>query len=241
MFNRRAEKQELMDDLSLNNDELRKNLDELEIYNKWLGSKKSLIHALNIISEKYSQHLSNNKIVIADLCCGGGDLLRAVDQWAKSKNLTVELVGIDANPFMIEYATLKSGNYPNIHYKVINIFSHEFSTMRFDIVCINSSCHHFSDEDLVNLFKGLKEQTKLAIIINDLQRHWFSYYAIKLITKLFNISYLAKHDAPLSVLRAFRKNELANILKLANLQSFRIKWAWAFRWNVIVWLKSCGR
>ena len=123
----------------------------------------------------------------------------------------VELVGIDANSFMIEYATQKSQDYSNIHYKVINILSPEFTNMRFDIVCINSSCHHFSNEELVILFKRLAEQTKLAIIINDLQRHWISYYAIKFMSKIFNFSYLAKHDAPLSVLRAFRRDELVNI------------------------------
>ncbi len=238
MFNNRSTKQELMDDLSLSNDELRKNLDELEIYNNWLGCKNVLINSLNTIHEKYSSYIDTHKIIIGDLCCGGGDLLREIDHWAKSLNLTVELIGVDANSFMIEYAKQKSTEFPNIQYRVMDILSPEFSQMQFDIVCINSSTHHFNDEQLVYLCKRLSEQTKLAIIINDLHRHWFSYYAIKLITKIFDISYLAKHDAPLSVLRSFKKDELINIFKLANLHSFEIKWTWAFRWKAIVWLKK---
>lgn len=238
MFNNRSTKQELMDDLSLHNDKLRKNLDELEIYNRWLGGKNVLISSLDEIHKRCSSCMENNKIVIGDLCCGGGDLLRKIDQWAKSKNLLVKLIGVDANAFMIEYAKQKLAEFPNIQYHVMDILSPEFSQMQFDIVCINSSTHHFKDEQLIYLCKKLSEQTKLAIIINDLHRHWFSYYAIKLITKIFNISYLAKHDAPLSVLRSFKKEELINIFKLANLQTFQIKWAWAFRWAAIIWLKK---
>ena len=65
-----------MDDLSLSNNALRKNLDELEIYNHWLGSKKLLIRALNKIHKKYLLHINNSKIVIADLCCGGGRFIK---------------------------------------------------------------------------------------------------------------------------------------------------------------------
>jgi hypothetical protein len=44
---------------------------------------------------------------------------------------------------------------------------------------------------------------------------------------------MVKHDAPLSVLRAFTKRELVEILEKAGLIDYRIKWRWAFRWQVI--------
>lgn len=237
MFNKRSSKKELMDDLTLNTDVLRKNLQELSITNRWLGGKKTLLSALNKVAKKYQIILSQKKIIIADLGCGGGDLLNDISKWAKQHNVDVHIIGIDANPFMIEYAqTIKK--YQNIEFKILNIKAEEFKSMRFDIICLNTICHHFEDDDFVELLTQLKEQTTMAIIINDLHRHWFAYYSIKLISQILNFSYLAKHDGPLSVLRAFQKKELLQLLRQANLTTYQIRWTWAFRWQMIIWCRT---
>lgn len=236
MFRHRSTKSELMDDLTLDSDELRKNLDELELYNKWLGGKKVLISSLDKIYRKYLSCFTNQKTIIADLGCGSGDLTRAIDNWAKSKNMLADVIGIDANPCMTQYARDKSKMHSSINYQTLNIFSAEFSRLAFDIVCLNSVSHHFSDKALVDLLQQLARQTRLAIIINDLQRNWLSYYAIKAITGIFPVSSLAKHDAPLSVLKAFHKNDLINLFQQSNLKAYSIRWAWAFRWDIIIWL-----
>lgn len=235
MFNKRTTKNELMDDLLLASPALQKNLDELVTMNYWLGSKKALISALNKIYKKHTALFQHKKISIADLGCGSGDLLRAVSVWAKSKKLLVELIGFDANPFIVHYAGKKSQAFNNICYNVSNVMSDEFKTSKFDIICLSSFCHHIGDTELVDLLEQLKQQANLAVIINDLHRHWFAYYTIKIISKLFNLSYLAKYDAPLSVLRAFRKQELIHYAHLAKINHYEISWAWAFRWIMIIW------
>lgn len=234
MFSKRSDKKELLDNLNLSDFALIKNLNELDVYNHYLGGINTLINALNEIYRKRGDKF-NNKIIIADLGCGSGELLRVMADWAKTKNVELELIGIDANCHVILHAINKSQQYPTISYQVIDIFSPEFAAMQFDIVTINSVTHHFTDAALVDLFKSLSKQTNLAIIVNDLQRHWFSYYFIKYITMLPQFSYLVKHDAPLSVLRAFTKHELEIILKQADISDYELRWAWAFRWKLIIW------
>lgn len=236
MFNERLNKKELLDDFSLNDDELRTNLDEMEILNQWIGSKNLLIHALDQIQNKYTSYFSQHPITLGDLGCGNGDLLRAIDQWSKAKNINIKLIGIDANPFVTQYAIQKSQRY-QIEYLTKDILSPQFLQHQFDIVSLNSICHHFDNETLIHLLQKLIKQTRVAIIINDLQRHWLSYYSIKLISKIFNFSYLAKHDAPLSVLRAFQRKDLIYLLNQAGITSFDLNWSWAFRWKLIIW---CG-
>jgi 2-polyprenyl-3-methyl-5-hydroxy-6-metoxy-1,4-benzoquinol methylase len=162
--------------------------------------------------------------------------LRSISRWASAKNINVELIGFDANPFMIQCALNQSQSYANIQYRVLDIFSPEFKDIKFDIVTLNSICHHFSNQYLLDLYKQLKLQTRLAVIVNDLHRHRISYYAITWLSRISNFSYLAKHDGPLSVLRAFHKNELVGLLNSANITSFQIRWYWAFRWELIIWL-----
>lgn len=238
MLNKRSKKKELIDDLTLSHEALTANLNELEIINRWLGGTKSLIDSLNKIHQEHACYMKEHTIIIGDLGCGGGDMLRTISQWAQQNCIKVELIGIDANPFIIEYAIKKSDLFPNLQYKVLNIFSSEFKKIPFDIITINTVCHHFSDSQLIELFSELKEQVKLAIVINDLQRHWISYFGITILTKIFNLSYLAKHDGPLSVLKAFQKKEWKKIFRYAAINFYEIRWRWAFRWEIIIWPKS---
>jgi SAM-dependent methyltransferase len=230
MFKNRSYQAELMDDLSLASDALRKNLDELEVINYWLGGNQVVINALNKIS---SQLPDNQVIRIADLGSGGGDTLREIAKWARRKGIKVELIGLDANNFMIEYAQAKAQQYPEISFEKRDIFSEDFQNQSYDLVICGLFCHHFTNEELIQLFQNLQKKSRIGFIINDLHRHWFAYYSIKWITWLVGGSYLVQNDAPLSVLRAFRKKELTDLLQKAGVQNFKIRWFWAFRWQVI--------
>lgn len=235
MFSKRSREKELMDDPALDGAALTQNLQELEAVNRWLGGKSTLISALDRVCLPPADPFKGRAITIADLGCGGGDLLRAVHDWARARHLNVELIGIDSNPFMVRYAIEKSGTCSTIRFNTVDVLSDAFREMRFDIACLNTFCHHLSDADLVKLLKRLATQTSTAIIINDLHRHWIAYLSIKWITRLLDFSYLAKHDGPLSVLRAFRKRELIDLIKRANFNSYQIRWRWAFRWELILW------
>ena len=79
----------------------------------------------------------------------------------------------------------------------------------------------------------MKNNSTLGFFINDLHRHPVAYLFIKIITKLFSKSYLVKNDAPLSVLRGFRKNEWQQIFEKSGITNYSIKWKWAFRYLVI--------
>ncbi|WP_026463406.1 methyltransferase domain-containing protein [Adhaeribacter aquaticus] len=236
MFKKRSQELELMDDLNLSNEALRKNLDELEIINKWLGGNQVVTNGLHKVLKKYYyKNLPDTTLTIADIGCGGGDILREVAVWAKRKSIPVNLTGVDANSFMVSYATQKCKEYANVQVEQQNIYAEEFKQQQFDVIICSLFCHHFTDEQLVKLLRQLHKQAKLAVIINDLHRHPFAYYSIKWLTQAFSGSYLVKNDAPLSVLRAFRRPELIKILAQAGIQFYSLQWQWAFRWQIILY------
>ncbi len=230
MFHKRSEEKEFLDDFQCEGEDLKQNLRELKFINKWLGGN-------NVTFSGLEQALKNNSktnLRIADLGCGGGDILELIAQWGRKKKLKLLLTGIDVNEFIINYAKQNTASYPEIEYKNVNVFSEEFSLLEFDIVNCTLFCHHLDDESLVKLFSQLKNQTKIAIVINDLHRHWFAYHSIKWLTKFFSKSYMVKNDAKLSVLRGFSRKELEEIIKASGFTDFSIRWKWAFRWEVVL-------
>lgn len=229
-FQKRSSKVEIMDDLNCMGQVLDQTLLELEVVNKWLGGNSITIHA---ISQLLKNHIEAQEITIVDLGCGGGDMLRIIEVWGKKRKLKMKLIGIDANPYIISFAKKNLIDYPHIQFQTMNIFSSDFQNQKYDIVLGTLFYHHFSAEELVKFFRHLKDNVRLGFIINDIHRHWLAYYSIKLLTQTLSKSAMVKYDAPLSVLRAFKKSELKHILQAAQIENFTIQWRWAFRWEVI--------
>ena len=238
-FRTRSSERELMDDLTLATDALRQNLRELEVTNRLLGGNGVTLRGIQkILNSQFS--IFNSQFSICDLGCGGGDMLRLMADFLRKKRVFAVLTGIDANAFMLEYAreqTRDFRDFPEIEYRQLDVFSEEFAETSFDVVTMTLFCHHFTDEQLVRLFATLRRQTRLGLVINDLHRHPVAYYAIWAIATLLRTSHLYRHDARLSVARAFRRRELETLLRRAGFTRFRIRWRWAFRWEVVAW---CG-
>ncbi len=207
-------------------------LHELELINRLLGGNAVTLTALGKMRSKHPQH---SALKIADLGCGRGDMLRLILSWAKRRKQPVELTGIDANRYVVTAARNNLKDLPEIKLLAQNVLAEDFGQHRFDIVIGTLFYHHFTDEELVSFFSALKNNTRIGFIINDIHRHPAAYYAIGLLTSWFSKSSMVKFDAPLSVLRAFKKAELDAILRRSGLQTFTIRWRWAFRWQVVVY------
>ena len=228
----RATASELMDDLTLASDELRQNLDELETINTWLGGYRPVLAALASLRPRWP---TGRPLLLADLGSGGGDTLRHVARWARRQRLPVALVGLDANAFMLDYAQARSQAFPEITYQQQDIFSKEFAAQPYDVLTASLFCHHFTDDELVALLRGWQQQAGVAVIINDLHRHSLAYWSIWLLTRLLGGSRLVRHDAPLSVARAFSRADWVRLLAAAGITRYRLRWCWAFRWQLVLW------
>jgi 2-polyprenyl-3-methyl-5-hydroxy-6-metoxy-1,4-benzoquinol methylase len=230
-FNNRANGQEIMDNLHVSGVDLHRALRELESINYLLGGNYVTLNGLTQLLDKKQ---TTEDIHVADVGCGSGDMLKLMRKLLERRKISAMLTGIDANPNVITYAAAHTPAVCRIQYEVLDIFSDEFKKRRFDVVTGTLFFHHFTSQQLVAFFNTLKDQVSTGLIINDIHRHWFAYYAIKWLTKIFSRSPMVRHDGPLSVLRAFNRNDIVEILERAGIRNYRIKWCWAFRWQVIV-------
>lgn len=230
MLKERSYEEELMDDLDASGEVIDQTLRELEVINRLLGGNQVTTIGL---AQLLTDHPKSRPIVIADLGCGGGDMLQLIARWALKKGRAVELIGFDANPHIIDYARNNCRHIANIRFEVQDIFAEDFKQRKFDIVCCTLFTHHFTDEQLTHIFRQFKDQATIGTIINDLHRHWFAYYSIKLLTQIFSKSPMVRYDAPLSVARSFRRKDLKKIMREAGINSYTLRWMWAFRWQLI--------
>jgi len=220
-----------MDDLQCSGEVVNQTLRELEVINRWLGGNAVTLQGIKKILRGSK---GTSPLRIADIGCGGGDVLMEIAKWGRRKKIPMELFGVDANPHIISFAKDNAKDYPEISFLAQNIFSEEFRKSKFDIVMATLFTHHFTNQEFGELLKSLRSQCSIGIVINDLHRHWLAYYAIKLLTKWFSKSSMVKYDGPISVLRSFSRADLESILHSTGMSNYALSWKWAFRWQLII-------
>jgi 2-polyprenyl-3-methyl-5-hydroxy-6-metoxy-1,4-benzoquinol methylase len=226
MFKVRSQQKELLDQDEIPEQDLFQNLKELDFINHWLGGYTISFSALKRIIKPGIPYS------FVDIGCGGGDTLKRIKKWRTKQGYFIDLHGVDLKPVCIQYAENNpenSGiNFVCDDYK--NIYNH---IKQIDIIHACLFCHHLSEKELIGLIRFARNH-KAILIINDLERNPIAYYSIKWLTALFSKSYLVKNDAPLSVLRGFKKEEWLSILKKARAEHYSVRNKWAFRHQIIV-------
>ena len=231
-FSFRSDTREIMDNLDCDGEVVHQTLRELEFINKWLGGNAVTLDGLGKLLAQWGK--TDSPIVLADLGCGGGEMLMEIAQWANKRDITMSLTGIDANPHIVAFARAHAASYPQIRFVQQNVLSPEFQHTKFDVIVATLFTHHFTADELVALFRSFRRQSRMGIVINDIHRHWLAYYAIKILTTLFSRSAMVRFDAPVSVLRAFGRSDWENILRQAGIVHYELNWKWAFRWQLII-------
>ena len=221
----RTDKEELMDDFSIGGELLRDTLDKLENINRWLGGNKVTINGLKEILQN---HPKEQEITIVDIGCGHGDILRDVAKFGRKNKYNFKLIGIDANPTAIDYASELSTDFPELSFETQDIFSDEFKNRKFDVVLATLFLHHFKEPELVSFLKNTLIHTKIGIVVNDLNRNKLAYYLFMLLS-IFISNKMIIEDGLTSVLRGFKRMDLKEMSEKINVAS-AISWKWAFRY-----------
>lgn len=225
----RTDEREIMDDFTLEGKALRTNLDILSGINKWLGGNQVSLDGI----QKLIKNLPKEKeLVIVDLGCGNGDMLRRVSKLGNKLGYQFKLIGIDANKDSIQYATLLSLGYKNIDFYEMNIFSEKFKELSYDIALSTLFLHHLSNEEILDKLSFLSNQARVGIVVNDLHRSKLAYFLFNMISFFIN-NKIIRNDGLVSIRRGFKKNELVNFADKLKIKS-DIQWKWAFRYQWIM-------
>lgn len=227
----RSDEPEIMDDFSLEGEELRDALDKIARINQLLGGNKLTLSGLKEILFQINKE---NLITIVDVGCGNGDMLRKIADFGIENGYNFKLVGIDANAFTVNHAVNLSLNYSNISFLCEDIFTLDRNKMDCDVVLCTLTLHHFKDNEIIEILNFFKKCAKLGIVINDLQRSAVAYRLFQFLCVTFRLNAMSREDGLISILRGFKKEELVQFSEQLNFKKYSIHWKWAFRYQWII-------
>lgn len=226
-LNERSGKKELLDSDDIPFADIKKNMQELNFINTWLGGHRISIEGLKRLAGK------STELTVCEIGCGGGDNLVALNKWCRQNKISAKFIGIDNKEECIKVSKDRVELIGQSHW-IASDYRHVAFEQKPDIIFSSLFCHHFSDEQLIMQLQWMQLYSKIGFFINDLERNSIAYFLIKWLTRLFSSSYLVKNDAPLSVARAFTQQDWKRLLTSAKIpEPFKIYWKWAFRYLVI--------
>lgn len=193
--------------------ELEHDLKRIRQLNRWFGSYRLILGFIRC----WIRPRDNLRIV--DLATGSGDIPRLIVDYARQIGAKVEIDALDQQPATLEIARKLSVNYPEISYCDTNIL--EWNAVRaYDVALCTLALHHFSDDDAIRVLHSCGQASKRFVLVSDLRRSLSLIAGIYLLTALILREPMTRHDARLSVLRAFSFSEMRDLARKAEWQDF---------------------
>jgi SAM-dependent methyltransferase len=159
---------------------------------------------------------ASNPVHIVDVGCGGGDMLRQIERWARSRNIAVRLTGIDLNPYAARAAREMTSASSAIEWRTGDAFSYQ-PDEPIDYVVSSLFTHHLPDDEIVRFLAWMERVTTRGWFVNDLHRERLPYFGFELLAKAMRWHRFVQHDGPISIRRAFRHKDWETYLTLAGL------------------------
>jgi SAM-dependent methyltransferase len=219
---KRVVARELMDDRIESVSELEENLADIEFANRTFGGIAPVLREIRRCGAR----------TLLDVCCGSADVPLAIARDARGRGASVALTVLDCSEEMLTIARRRGRAEPGITFTVGNATALPFSDAAFDAVTCNLALHHFEPAAACALLRELRRVARVLPLVCDLRRSPLAFAAALGWSQLFSRNRLTRHDAPLSVRRAYTAREARALAFAAGWAAPRVRAEPFFRMTI---------
>lgn len=226
-----------MDDPERAPRELDRALDALASSNRRLGATPAVLRS---VRRRLSS--SGGRLRVLDVGCGGGDVARDLGRELGADGALPEdaphvFVLGDLHPTTLRLArrrtrdAVSAGEVP-VRFRFARFTAGElpFRDRSFDVAVCTTVLHHLARDEAVRLLRELDRVTRGVWTVLDLRRSRAAWLAVRaLAATAWRDNPLPRTDGPVSVRRAFRPEEVRQMLSEAGLQGARVRRSFPFR------------
>jgi ubiquinone/menaquinone biosynthesis C-methylase UbiE len=225
----RSQRQELLDAEGIPPRDLAGNLDDLWRLNRYLGSHWLICTTLRRVWRGLG---SPERLRVLDVGTGAGDIPLALYRWSQRRGIRLTLVAIDNHTGVIHSirGAVSSKTFDLIQADGLSL---PFRSQTFDVVICSTMLHHLERPQATALLQAMATVARHGLIVNDLRRSWLHYGGARLLLSIMSRNRLTRHDGPLSVLRAYRVDEVRQMASMAGLRGARVSPVLGYRWLLV--------
>ena len=217
---------ELLDDDEGTPAEIKRGLDDLWWINQHLGGVSSWRRLWTRFLARAP--LPAEPLTLLDVGAGTGQVTAAHAAWLRQRGCTVTALALDRR------LTHLRAPVPALAADANRL---PFADASLDLVTCNLFLHHFHDQPgnpvASRLLQEMLRVARRGVLINDLERSWWPYLAIRAMSPGF--SRLTRHDGPRSVAQAYTRRELEVLAGASGAARFEVLRLPRFRLGLIMW------
>jgi ubiquinone/menaquinone biosynthesis C-methylase UbiE len=166
-------------------------------------------------------------MTVLDVGAGACDIPMLLLADAKRHDEPLEVTATDSRPEVLAAArALRPGldRVAGLTITVADGLELPYPDGSFDVVHTSLVLHHLAPGDAIVFLRELRRVGRSGIVVNDLDRSWTTFLGAWLLAHAIATSRYTRHDAPLSVRRAYTHGEMTELIREAGarpIASFR--------------------
>jgi ubiquinone/menaquinone biosynthesis C-methylase UbiE len=191
------------------------NLRDLARANRWLGGVRLSARIIEAMAP------GTAAIDILDVGTGGADIPLALIEEGRARGRLVTVTGIDLRPEVLAAAAVVDRRITATGELTLHVGdgrSLPYPDGAFDVVHASLLLHHVEPAVARSMLAEMARVARLGVVVNDLVRTRRSWLGAWLLGHLATANRFTRHDAPLSVRRAYTDAELTALLAAAGLR-----------------------
>jgi len=208
----------------LEHDVLEANLRDLARFNRWLGGVALTRRALVALATGFHSmprigriDWRSRTLRLLDVGTGAADIPDALLSWTQRRGLRLSVEAVDERHEILDVAYERVGDRPELRLEHTTGDQLAYASRSFDVVHASLVLHHLEPGAAVRLLREMARTADLGVIVNDLDRRRLAWLGAWALTRVITRNRYTRHDAPLSVRRAYRPTEVAQLATQAGL------------------------
>jgi SAM-dependent methyltransferase len=186
-------------------DELEGNLADIAFANRWLGGLAPIRREVRRTGAR----------TILDVGSGCGDVPQELVRDGRRRRAEVRVTCLDRSAQMLAIARQRGGGDDRLTFVCGDGERLPFGDGAFDVVTCTLALHHFEPAAARSLLREMRRVARLTPIVGDLSRSALAFAATWLYARTMTRNRLTRHDAPLSVRRAYDPREAVALAREA--------------------------
>jgi SAM-dependent methyltransferase len=203
--------------------ELEGNLADIAFANRWLGGIAPIRREVRRVAAR----------TILDVGTGSADVPHALVRDGRRRGVDVRATCLDRSEAMLAIARRRTGNDERLTFVCGEGERLPFDDAAFDVVTCSLALHHFEPPQAHALLREMRRVARLTPIVGDLTRSGLAYTGTWLWAMLTSRNRLTRHDAPLSVRRAYAPHEALELARAAGWRAPRVRSEPFFRMTLL--------
>jgi 2-polyprenyl-3-methyl-5-hydroxy-6-metoxy-1,4-benzoquinol methylase len=205
-------------------------LADLSRINRWLGGMRGLTSHLYPRLRRWRADC----LRVLDLGAGGCTIPEVIARWARAERILLHVFALDLRHVHLRWAQPRLRHCPEILLVQGDVFALPFAEGSVDVVISSLFLHHFTEAELIQLLPRWAGMARRSLVMTDLVRHPVPYWFMKAASPVFARSAMTRHDAAVSIQRAYVPEELQDIAVEAGFPQAHVFTHFPYRMTLVI-------